>query len=224
MDGYQQKPRLHSREKKVASGTAEVRKGQKTAKAPARDNAVKLPSVEQIRSEPKQNRAQPAPKTQRSKPLKIDFNDSDDAARYHQNVTVPYQQYAAERDATPPNNMSLDELKRRMDELEQALTSAYDRQNADRMRYRTAEGYANGNWDVAEAKEDAGWALGADEATQQQLFMDYIQAAAVGKSLEKQKRYDIAVDEGRISSLYWEYNNLKNEYNMRLAQYLQGMR
>lgn len=98
-----------------------------------------------------------------------------------------------------------------------------------------AQAIADFNWEKAELLDDAGLALGASPAQQQLLWMDYQKAAAIGRALEDQHNQyidnhgipgyrDAMAEENRYGNMYQEYNNLRNEYNARLAQYLQGLR
>lgn len=182
MDGYQPKPeRFHSREKTVAPGTAQVRKGQQAATNPVRDRTAYTPGVEQIRSEPEYT---PRSVQTNKTPVDLHYTDTHDAYAHYGRVEHPFRQYSQEQ--KPGSGLSLEELKRRMDALEQALTSAYDRQNMDRS---------------------------ADRMREEQ-----------GSAFNQFGINDTANNEMVISDLYWQYNDLKNEYNAMLAQYLQGLR
>lgn len=103
------------------------------------------------------------------------------------------------------------------------------------------------NWNVAEALSDSAWDIGGDEyaAIKDQ---EYLKAANAGKAFDQRlsdkqemefnpHAYDNAFnasalsaigdltrDESSVDALYSEYNALRNEYNARLARYLQGLR
>lgn len=258
MDGYQQK-RTHSRQKTVAPGEASVSKGRKVTNTPAQDSAVlRLPSPEQIRSTQSYGYGPAAARAPRSEPINFSYTDPEDESRHYENVEKPWRENIGSVSGAL-KDMPLEEIKRRMDALNQALNASYDRQNIDRMNARTARGYVAGseerkiqplmdyNWNVAEALSDSAWDLGSEEyaAIKDQ---DYFKAAAAARRNDKKisekeelefnpHSFDNAYnapalsaignlyrDEASVDALYSEYNALKNEYNARLAQYLQGLR
>ena len=241
------KQERHSREKKVTPGEAPVQKGQ--AYQPTRS----LPSYGAV---PEYSPV--APSGSSDVPINLQFTDDYDRISHDIDVEAPYKLYSIDRDSAPANTMSLEEIQRRLKELEQAMSSAYDRQNIDRMQNRVARGGVAGNnipgkayvdyrWDVAEALDDAGYGVGVDDATQQLLWQNYLQAAAAGKKKEQDynyrkenefnpfsydnasnpaaatSAYDLSKTEASIDAMYREYTDLKNEYNTRLARYLQSI-
>lgn len=209
MDGYKPAP-YHSRRKKTEAGTAQVRKGEEVTRQSVRDSgALRLPSPEEIRASYGKAPVNAGP-PQRSEPLNLQFSDVHDEGSHESNVEIPFQMFNIERNIGK-SEMSLDEIRRRMQELERALNSAYDSQRA-RVKVRP---YTDYNWDVAEAIDDNLLGLNANEPTQQLAFMDYQKAARAGET---------ATNTPEVDELFHEYNNLKNEYNARLAQYLQGLR
>ena len=251
MDGYKPAP-YHSRRKKTAAGTAQVQKGEEVNRQSVRDSgALRLPSPEEIRASygtATINAGSP----QRSAPLNLQYSDRGDKISHDDNVEIPYREYARERDSALQNTMSLDEIRRRMQELERVLSGAYASQNANRAAVSgskkttqpTSEArempkaYADYNWDVEDFLAEWAPDLGNDAYV---AFRDIerAKAAATGRALamkamsmaqtnmnaqNAQHAQNLNMDEAAIDNLYFEYNNLKNEYNARLAQYLQGLR
>ena len=242
MEGYAPKQERHTREKKVTPGEATVQKGQ--AYQPTRE----LPSWGSV---PEYGAVAPASPSQA--PLQLQYVDllPNDKQRY--DASIP--------DTVAPtyDNLSDEELKKRMQQLEQALNAAYSNQRNNRLARSAAktadfeyagipmtpaEKYANYNWEVAENLEDAAQELGyidTNPALYQQAFQNYANAAAAGRAVEKQSypqnsvtfdsmmtvdprlKQNIQANEATIDQLFWEYNNLKNEYNARLARYLQSI-
>lgn len=253
MEGLQLKkaPERHTRQKNVAPGEASVSKGQKVTNTNVQNSSVmRMPSPDEIRAsygEPPVNAKSP----QRSAPLNLQFSDVHDEGRHESNVEIPFQIFDIERDIGK-NEMSLDEIRRRMRELERALSGAYARQNTDRAILQGAKKtthptgdarflpkfYADYKWDEADFLGDWAPDLGNDAYA---AFRDIerAKAAASGRALSmkamdmaqtnKESQYaqhsqNVDLDEASIDNLFFEYNNLRNEYNARLAQYLQGLR
>lgn len=251
MDGYNPAP-YHSRRKKTAAGTAQVQKGEEVNRQSVRDSgALRLPSPEEIRASYGKAPVNAGP-PQRSEPLNLQFSDIYDKISHDDEVEIPYREYARGRDTAPKNTMSLDEIRRRMQELERALSGAYARQNTDRAilqgtkktTHPTGDArflpkfYADYKWDEADFLGDWAPDLGNDAYA---AFRDIerAKAAASGRALSmkamdmaqtnKESQYaqhsqNVDLDEASIDNLFFEYNNLRNEYNARLAQYLQGLR
>ena len=252
MEGLQLPKERHTRQKNVAPGEASVSKGQKVMNTNVQNSSVmRMPSPDEIRAsygESPVNAGSP----QRSAPLNLQFSDIYDKISHDDEVEIPYREYARERDAAPKNTMSLDEIRRRMKELERVLSGAYARQNTDRAILQGAKKtthltgdarflpkfYADYKWDEADYLGDWAPDLGNDAYA---AFRDIERekAAASGRALSikamdmaqtnKESQYaqhsqNVDLDEASIDNLFFEYNNLRNEYNARLAQYLQGLR
>lgn len=263
MDGYNLKlnkaDERHSRKKTVAPGDATVSKGQKVTNSTVKDSAVmRLPSPEQIRSTPisvpeygpvglPPSELPYSPNT----PINLHYSDPLDQVAQYRNVEIPYRMNSSKQN--PAANMSTDEIKRRMDEIEQALSLNYTKQAQDRQRRRgykwssdpstleeeltAAKTVSDYNWEMHDFLDDWMPDLTNDPVALASEQMEHAKAAAAGRvnneKLNTQNRFDagynrltqdIISDEASIDQLYWEYNNLKNEYNVRLAQYLQGLR
>ena len=228
MDGYTpKKQERHTRKKKVVSGEATVSKGQPAKKA-------ELPSVER----PSDSGTYTTNKTQ----VPLYFTDKKDQASHWRNAEVPYMEFSAERDAAPKNIMSLGDIKRRMQELEQAMARidtgrtninmrVFDgKQHAtDPIPYfeHPAQPLADYEWNKHDVLDDYLPDVTDDPVALYLEQMNHAKAAATGKALRKQRdsAYYDALDsaleeENNYKNLFFEYNNLKNEYNTRLAQYL----
>ena len=252
MEGLQLKKERHTRQKTVAPGEASVSKGQKVTNTNVQNSSVmRLPSPDEIRASygtATVNAGSP----QRSTPLNLQYSDRYDRISHDDNVEIPYREYARERDSTLQNSMSLDEIRRRMQELERVLSGAYASQNVNRAAISgskkttqpTSEArllpkaYADYNWDAEDFLAEWAPDLG-DDAYVAFRDVERAKAAATGRALamkamgmaqtnmdaqNAQHAQNLNLDEAAIDNLYFEYNNLKNEYNARLAQYLQGLR
>ena len=224
MDGYTpKKQERHTRKKKVVSGEATVSKGQ--AYQPTRSIAAP------------EYAANPT-----NAPLNLQFSDQYDRISHDDNVEIPYKQYTWERDSAPANTMTMDEIKRRMQELEQAMARidagrtninmrVFDgKQHAtDPIPYfeHPAQPLADYEWNKHDVLDDYLPDVTDDPVALYLEQMNHAKAAATGKALRKQRdsAYYDALDsaleeENNYKNLFFEYNNLKNEYNTRLAQYL----
>lgn len=201
MEGLQLKkaPERHTRKKTVVPGEANVSKGHPVQPTRSMPSYGSVPEYSPV-----------YPVGNAGTPLNLQFSDVHDEGMHESNVEVPFQKFNIERDIGK-NQMSLDEIRRRMQELERALSSAYDSQR-DMAKMSP---YTDYKWDEAEMIDDNLLGLNADEPTQQLAFMNYQKAARTGEAMHNAPAID---------RLFFEYNNLKNEYNARLAQYLQGMR
>lgn len=142
--------------------------------------------------------AQTAPETLPTTPnqsLALGYTDPLDELNHEKRVEAPFRQYInSQRDASVAD-MSTDEIMKRLRELEAALSYNYNIQNVDYKKTVNRPSYFTN----------------ADEEMQD-MAQDELLTSAIRR------------DEASIDQLYWEYNNLKNEYNVRLAQYLQGLR
>ena len=252
MEGLHLPKERHTRQKTVAPGEASVSKGQKVTNTNVQNSSVmRMPSPEEIRASYGESPVNAGP-PMKSAPLNLQFSDIYDKISHDDEVEIPYREYARERDAAPKNTMSLEEIRRRMQELERALSGAYARQNIDRAilqgtkktTHPTGDArflpkfYADYKWDEADYLGDWAPDLGNDAYA---AFRDIERekAAASGRALSikamdmaqtnKESQYaqhsqNVDLDEASIDNLFFEYNNLRNEYNARLAQYLQGLR
>lgn len=248
MEGYTpKKQERHTREKSVAPGEAIVQKGQKVQ--PTRD----LPNYGSV----PEYGATGAPAVDipyaSNQSIPLHYTDLNDQLYHFAKVELPYRKGEQNRKIRDGylSTLSDEELKRRLAELEQALSTAYAQQNTDRQARRNIptgeEGHypeevlANYNWNVHDVLDDYVADTTDDPVALYLEQMEHAKAAATGRVINKQAlrknlaaqdaypaRYNsatqkIADDERSIDDLYFEYNNLKNEYNTRLARYLQSI-
>ena len=156
------------------------------------------------------------------------------------------------------SGMSLDEIKKRMKEMEYALNNAYTGQQIARAKraatrnvtdfyysgipMQPSEKVANYYWDMHDFLDDWMPDLTDDPVALALEQQAHAEAATTGHAVEAQaypqnqavlagydaanarNDMDIQTNEAALDKLFFEYNNLRNEYNARLAQYLQGLR
>ena len=260
---FTERDRFNSRQKTVAPGEASVSKGEKVITAPAQNSAVaRLPSPEQIRSTPisvpEYSPTYPTGLSPvQSQPLNFQMTDPQREQFYQRNI---WSKAPSLGEGPPESGMSMEELKNRIDELNEAMWKLYRKRDGEQFRVKEMEQRASGdlytnqhipyyptvdvdsefnaantvadyNWEVKEYLNDWVPDVTDDPVVRETAWQDFVKAANTGRYLKTDEYWNslfdkktprIYAEEQRLSDLFNEYNNLKNEYNTRLARYLQS--
>lgn len=162
------------------------------------------------------------PRTFKTNKEQVNLQPEREAERRVEQDIANYNSYetSQEQNGNPLSTVSTDEIKRRMQELEGAIWELYRKRDGEAFRPRYM-----GHRQIGGEHPDELWPAWEPyvDITPELNDTPYYASEEYKKKLYDQKKSEVMADEENYESLFTEYNKLKNEYNVRLANYLQSV-